>query len=138
MTCRACRNHLSDVPEPCGGQSGITSWACATTSETYQNHMPCRLAPPTAQTTITFRACRNHLSDVPETRAGDAGSTCQARWNHLLNSPEPPAGHAKITCQVYQNHLVDTPESSAGHARTNSQTHQNHMQDTPEAPAEHA
>ena len=30
MTCRACRNHLSDVPEPCGGQSGITCWACAT------------------------------------------------------------------------------------------------------------
>ena len=69
MTCRACRNHLSDVPEARGGQSGITCWAYATTSETYQNHVPCTPEPPSGQTGINFWACRNRQSDVPETRA---------------------------------------------------------------------
>ncbi|SKR03358.1 Uncharacterised protein [Mycobacteroides abscessus subsp. abscessus] len=111
MTCRACRNHLSDVPEPCGGQSGITCWACATTSETYQNHMPCRLEPPTGQTGI-------HLANTPESLAGHAGTTSQTCQNPVPMTPEAPAEHAGTTCSTRQNHLPITQKSPAGYATT--------------------
>ena len=87
MTCRACWNHLSDVPEPRGGLSRIACWACATTSEMYQNHVP----------------------DNLETRTGQTGTTCRPRLNHLPSTTEPPAGLAKNTCGLCQNHLEDSP-----------------------------
>src|SRR3712207_9065223 len=76
----------------------------------------------------SHRACRNHLSDAPEARAGRAGTTYWTARNHLTDPSETPAEHAGTTCSTRWSHLLATPKSPAGYARTTCWKLRNHLQ----------